>query len=409
MESGHFANRPTLLGVPLEIRQKIYEETLIFPARDQLALLGTCKELLAETKEFLYRRPLIFKSQNSLFTFMQRADKPLLNRLATTLKIRILNISVDDARPWLSSIVEGTRLFDSPGHPLQEECDRITEALEHLSSIEDMTIYKAIGVDDSPPCDLYEGLFRWIKNNYTLLRKLTLEIHTMPLSFLPPLKALRSLHFTGFSVSTPETTLKVLNALPSLKELKISGPPPGLSVSQRSGWARLDVTQSFTPTVLRGLRSLKSISICEVLDPSRSGFPVFISPEMLEALRLQHASTLQKLELTTNIELSANIVPGVVALFENSASMTHLRIGWPNMHLHLLDHIPKIIKTIELPVSWGLDPVAVAQKLLSRGRALKRLTSVTFGVWSAGTILDVPAAPLVGGEALERYVRTMPI
>ena len=223
----------------------------------------------------------------------------------------------------------------------------------------------------------------------------------MPLSFLPQMKGLRSLHFTGFSVSSPESTLELLNRLPFLEEVTISGPPPGLTVSQRSGWGRLDVVQSMTPMVLSGLRPLKSFSICEARDPFRNGHAAFFTTDMIHAVHAQHAGTLQRLELTTDIILYGGVTSALAGLVEDLASICDLRLGWPNMDKQVLEDIPEKVQLVEVPAAFALEAGALSERLLARSGELKHLKRVSFGAWTEGSSSTTGAMPYPNAKALK--------
>ena len=74
--------------------------------------------------------------------------------------------------------------------------------------------------------DYLHTFFPWFADRYPDLRHLTLFINCLPLDFLLQMRFLRSLRFTGFSMSPPTAVKVIFQSLKHLEELEVFGPPP---------------------------------------------------------------------------------------------------------------------------------------------------------------------------------------
>ena len=97
---------PTFLGLPLELRQRIYEEMLELPARDHISLLCVCKRIFYEGKEHFYRRPLDCDSQDALDSFALSHAPETLQQIKTV-NVRFQEVDPAMMQPSLALLVAG--------------------------------------------------------------------------------------------------------------------------------------------------------------------------------------------------------------------------------------------------------------------------------------------------------------
>lgn len=333
------------MGMPLEIREHVYDELVLSPGADLINLLCVCKRVHAEAKKFLYKRPLTFESQSNFCTWMDVADPQLLKNVSK-LKLKIVNVEPRDVQPYFTNNY-GRSPFSPTGHSYKVQVERIIANFEMLPNIQELTICKS-PEGQIPPCDVYEGVFGWMKENYPL-RRLTFYIDKMPLTFLPPLHNLRYLCFTGFSVMNPDQALSLLLRLPLLTELALVGPTPGLTFHQRPGFRGKPIVQSITPYVMHQMLPLTSLCICEIADEYRDS-PAFLTENFFWAILVGHSRKLQRLSINTNAKMGPSAEGALRTLLESTQTLKHLSIGWLDMDEGIRDALPPTLESIEVAV-----------------------------------------------------------
>lgn len=368
--------QPSFLGIPLELRQHIYEEMLQLPARDHIALLCVCKRVFHEGKEHFYHRPLNCDSQDALNLFVLRHAPDTLQQIQT-LNVRFQEVDPALMQPALALLVAGLAI-SSQQHPYFDEIERVTRSLTSMSNVKQLSIMRPIERQQNPPSrDFFDSLCSWVQKHYTQLHGLTISVEHTSLRFVSHLRLLRTLEFSGFSVTQPEEMVDILSRLPSLDELRIIGPPRGLCRRQRYGYQHRFVVQSFTDSVLHGMRPLKKLSICEFCVPTYDD-PTFLTNEVLKALYLTHRDSIRQLTVHSETSLDPSVESLLMAFLMSTKTLTTLSIGWPGMNNLILDSLPIGLCHLTVTVSGLHSQQLFRNRLRSLDSRLRYLRSIHF-------------------------------
>ena len=221
-----------------------------------------------------------------------------------------------------------------------------------------LSILRPIDRQQNPPSrDFFESLCSWIQTDYAQLQSLRISVDHTSLRFLSGLRNLRVLDFSGFSVTQPTEMLDVMSRLTHLEELKIIGPLHGLRRRQRYGYQHRLVVQSFTDSVLQGMKPLKKLTICEVA-VSTHHEPTFLTEEMLKALYLTHRDSLRELTIYSKTSPDPSVESLLRAFLMSTRTLTKLSLGWPDTNISILDSLPVTLHHLKVAVlglpSWQL-------------------------------------------------------
>ena len=387
----------SFITLPLEIRQQIYESAFSTSPCLALPLLCVSRQVYREAQPYLFKRPLVFSSQQKLYDWMRQTGPRQLHH------VRSLGLAIKDPgchTKFLRSLHEDHR--DRSISPIarmyEDERLQLAAALTHLPSVHDLTIYKSRG----SPNSLYEAFSQScliaIMQNFSMLRNLTCYTCHISLELPSSLSSLRSLRITGFSTTPPNATLHTLKRLKHLDELQLIGPPPGLSFQQRNGHTSPSICQSIVPRVIRCLRPLKSFGVCEIRDPIANQEGYFFHEDMVLALHQGHRGSLRTLRISSDFEPSTEFVEALVELMSESA-LENLHLGWPGMDLRVICAMPPTLRKLQLLVSNALDPQEAAEKILAEQDWLPGLTEVVLLV--DPLIEHMPVVQGVVGAAID--------
>lgn len=320
-------------GLPLELREEIYKTVLSSPNQGS-DMLRTCHEIQGEAQKFLYQKPLIFRSQGSLYTWIEQAPHELLTHVSEI----SLHVQDVDLKSILSNSSTSPQLVPpsqlSTSELYRSEVGRITESLKAVPKLKTITI-QALSIQSS---FLYRGFLTQVLEalgtSCPNLLKLCLKgsFHHQELHFLTALKQLESLAFDGFSGSSPAATVDVLASLNNLRNLSLVSEhallTPTLGV--HSGFPAR--RQSFTGEVIRTIRQLASFSVMEQV-PMTSPTLFFIS-EVLGSLH-DH-KTLKSLSIQLSHTPDTETLSSLEDFLER-ASIEHLELDWPDLEPGILE------------------------------------------------------------------------
>jgi hypothetical protein len=368
--------QPTFLGLPLELRQRIYKEMLELPASDHISLLCVCRKVFQEGKEHFYRRPLSCDSQDALDLFA-RSHAP-----ETLQQIKILNVRFREVGPAmmqsaLALLVAGLPI-SSQQHPYFQEIEKVTRSLASMSNVKQLSILRPIERLQNPPSrDFFESVCSWIQMNYTQLQSLRISVENTSLRFLASLRNLRLVEFSGFSVTQPGEMLDILNHLQHLEELRIVGPHQGLRRWQRHGYQHRFLVQSFTASVLHGMRPLKSLTIYEVSVATQDE-PTFLTKDVLKALYLTHRDSLCELSIFSETSLDPSVESLLRAFLMSTTTLVKLSVGWPDLDSSFLDDLPATLRHLAVTGPDLPSRQSITNRLRSLHNRLPDLRSINF-------------------------------
>jgi hypothetical protein len=148
---------PSFVGLPLELRQHIYEEMLQLPARDHISLLCVCKQIFNEGKDPFYHRPLSCNSQDVLDLFALGHAPETLQQIKT-LKVRFQEVDPAMMQPALALLVAGLPI-SSQQHPYFDEIEKATRSLASMPTIRNLSILRPVNRLQNPPSrDFFESI-----------------------------------------------------------------------------------------------------------------------------------------------------------------------------------------------------------------------------------------------------------
>lgn len=174
------------------------------------------------------------------------------------------------------------------------------------------------------------------------------------LDYLGHFQDLRSLRFSGYSKSSQEETLNILQSLKKLDTLIIYRYPESYDADNNIVTLKLPDYLSITPEVVASMNPLKHIQISHM----SSFLPcLHISVPLFQALR-HHLSTLRIFQLSSDYALTADVVEELLSLLADS-KITDLRIR------------VKIPKRFEIQ-----DPMGFFPKTCKNGEASTRNSNV---------------------------------
>jgi hypothetical protein len=327
-------NVSPFFALPLELREEIYKTVLSSPNHGS-DMLRTCHEIRGEAQKFLYQKPLIFRSQDRLHTWIKNTPR---GQLAHVSEISLHAQDVD-LKPILSKastksqFVPSLHLFTSGLY--QAEVSKITQSLESLPKLKAITI-RALSIQSS---FLYRGFLTSILNALSTscpqLLSLCLEgsFHHQELHFLSALRHLESFSFDGFSASSPAATVQILANLHSLRNLSLFSEHALLAPISGALGGFTAKRQSFTGEVVRTIRHLTSLSVTEHI-PTTSP-TLFFTSEVLGSLH--NHKTLKSL----SINLLHHPDKAILDSLEDFLQITpieNLELDWPDLGPDTLEH-----------------------------------------------------------------------
>ena len=337
------AYQSLLFTLPLELRHWIFKASLTSPLHGP-ELLRTCRQIHSEAHQFLFERPLNFRSQSALFGWLGQVPHEYLSR-AKSLSLNIQEVD-------LSSLLNASALISYLDDPFRlstwdlydAELDRLSRALKQLPNIQRITIRAISGQQSFLYREFLRKFLRILGLLYPDLLDLSMEgdLHHQDLSFLSNFKKLRGFTFDGFSASSPSETGQVLSDLDQLTSLSLVSQSTVLTPDP----TRLDDVatkqQSCTGGVISSIDKLTCFSVTEMIPISAP--MLFFTPEVLTSLYNHQSLKIIKVCLS-----QAPSVNTMVA-FESFLENTHIRVlelDWPDLDANVLEAFSLIPSSLE--------------------------------------------------------------
>ena len=320
-------------SLPLELREQIYQSLLSSPAQGS-DVLRTCHEIYTEARKFLYQRPLTFRSQAVLYTWLANAPKELLSHVS---KI-CLNVQDVDLNPILSAEDSIDQSCTPPRLMTWElykaELARLEQALRRIPTVKSITIRAPSSQHSFLYHKFMTGILDMLSPLFPDLLDLQLDgnFHHQNLAFLSGLKHLESFSFDGFSSSLPAATAKILSSLQHLNNLSLFSQHATLAPEFGLHSAVTAKRQSFTGDVVRTISRLASFSVTE-RDPGLSP-TLFFTSEVLSSL--QDHKTLKGLSIHLSHTPDDETLESLGNFLERS-SIERLELDWPDLHPSVLE------------------------------------------------------------------------
>ena len=153
----------SLPGLPPELRERIYSELLQIQPASLFHLLTVNRRISNEVQPWIFRQPIIFNGQQSLFRWLSRTDPGFLPYVRTIV-FTLHDIDPEQIVGTLGERLRRARVYKDTrdyGNPYQEECSlelrHVLTALKAFKCLNDLTILEATSADPRPPIALVEG------------------------------------------------------------------------------------------------------------------------------------------------------------------------------------------------------------------------------------------------------------
>lgn len=366
-----------LFTLPLELRQLVYRAVLTSPLHGA-ELLRTCREIHFEAREFLFERPLSFRSQVALFDWLSSVPQKYVDR------VRELSLNIQDVD--LRSLLTASALVNHPGDPprlltwdlYEAELDRLLHALKKLSNVQNITIRAISGRQSFLYREFLQKSLRVLGFLFPDLLNLSLEgnLHHQELSFLSAFTKLQAFSFDGFSASSPSETASVLSGLEQLTSLSLVSQSTMLTPDSRTSSSFTTRRQSLTGGVVNTIDNLKCFSVTEIIPVSAP--TLFFTPEVLKSLHNHQG--LKVIRVCLSQAPDDETMAALEVFLENTHIKT-LELDWPQLDPHVLvtfSLIPDGLEELEIRAKSAADAFEIIWSIAeSRDagdlRALKEL------------------------------------
>lgn len=350
-------NVTSLLTLPLELRELIYKEVILAPTRS-FALLQTCREIEKEAQKFLYHRPLVFHSQDSLYDW-SASTSPENGSRVTNISVFIQDADLrsllwKDLGPGMTASQSPLLTFEH----YKAELAKLHGAFEKLPKVTNLTLRVLPTRQSFLYRQFLSKVLTLLSSMYPMLVKLTVEgnmIH-QNLDFLTGLTHLRHFTFDGVSASSVVATVETLNRLKHLHSLSLNSHQ---TLSTYSGLPHNAFCCSKTPESAHFTRTTNQNRLFLPAEHLQDNPPELISTaEVLTSLR-DH-KTLRQISIYYAQEPQPKILEALQEVVSN-ASITTLELDWPNLRCEVLKLFSLIdhIETLQIKPKAPLDVVDI--------------------------------------------------
>lgn len=339
----------TFLQLPSEVRDGIYNQLL--DQRSSLFNLLTVSRCISrEVQPWLFRLPVIFDGQKSLFRWLSKVD-PGFIRYVGTIRLRLHDLDPDQVADAFRERLRRTKIQGHSkgiGSPYVEsvalESFRIRSALGMFTNLRSMTILSHNGTHPLAPHIMTEHL---VKNVLEVTPATILSVPHESLSlFTADTDAtIQRLRLTDYALVQSPHLPGYMQSLPMVSDLHLCGEIGNLSRKSSFHRKRSDPDMTHWKSLPR-LR-LRKMTIClhdvpsdEVYEPS----PYGALHRHITAIA-QHGTSLNTFRLWCDLWVGhSDPVKAQLASFLKYSSLEHIDTGyWWTPSLH---HYPSTVSTI---------------------------------------------------------------
>src|SRR5205814_618925 len=155
-----------------------------------------------------------------------------------------------------------------------------------------------------------------------------------------------------FSTSTPMETEATFLRLRHLRRIEIIL-PPNTSLADKEGESGKSSPSllSLTRQVIKSLRGLREFTISDTTNRTIHG-PAFFTTGFLQALDSAHRISLRTLNIWLDFKPESGDEKALYSLLISS-SIKDLNLLWPDLDGQVLEHLPKSIINLRLPLPEG--------------------------------------------------------
>ena len=227
-------SEPHFLSLPLELRENVFSSLIDEESADSLrALLQVNRQLHKEAKPFLFRRPLLFKGQCELFTWLRGIDPENLRHVAD-ITFQLQDIKPNDIVGALGKRLRQAERANSNGplahsakdNPYHEACElevkKIGEAFSRMSNLKKLSIVPCTEADPRPSHRMLIQFSKMLARCFPNLETLYNKEKSLPVNFVANKPRLRRLQVPSLSASSyAETAAMFANV--SISQLALYG------------------------------------------------------------------------------------------------------------------------------------------------------------------------------------------
>ncbi|KAF2761246.1 hypothetical protein EJ05DRAFT_497797 [Pseudovirgaria hyperparasitica] len=362
----------SLFGLPLELREQIYESVLL-TSKDDFQLLQTCRAIHDEAYQFLFKRPLTFKSQGALLRWAKSVGTEHLHYVTT---MTLCLVDVDQSAPASQQEIDHSST-DIEWGAYERELQAISTIMTRLPNIKALSLTSPRIIRPSKLFLEFENhVLNTLGQHFANLMSLAWYGDHQSMQFVASLHNLRSLRFTGFAQSSPHELAKILSGLHHLHDIQIG--PCSFETTHGSRippTGSCHIGRSFTSNLLEHINNLRSISFHECALWSDAPY-TFFTKDYIDAVKHHHNHSIQSVKINLDFPPTADSLAALQDLLFRS-SVTHFGIGWPGMDPELLSVLMfPALELLEVYTDSPRSTVRIMQ-LISRQRTrapnLKRL------------------------------------
>ena len=320
--------RTDLLSLPLELRNLIYINCFDGYLPNHRALPLVCHQTHAETLPMLLQKPHDLNTFESFVDWVN-AGSPRLLPLVTNVFLRGLTKSCLHPLPT----TQGELVPDIASHSERRLVQNSISLLPNLRDLRLTVIHESAPLQHQPHYNPHQNqgwdkaqaaLLATIAESCPKLESLTLVTDLIGLECLESFRNLGFLAWSGYSLSSPQETLQILNSLPYLHTIRLERFDEQLDREHYSVYTyQLRQYISFTGAVLRALKPLRSFQISHTTTRIRSDF---LTVAMIQALA-SHGESLKRLEILCSGSVERDVIDEVMALATSLRRITHWTVG----------------------------------------------------------------------------------
>jgi hypothetical protein len=335
----------TLLGLPLELRELIYEEVLLQPLQTP-NLLRSCRQIYTESRKYLFERPLVFQNQLALSRWLQQVPQNFLHHVRNLL----LELEDVDLTPLLDPVASSSIAQYNPGPPLhtwdlyETETVSVIQLLRKFKNIKVFTLRAIPGKQSYLYRDFLEKILQNVSSIYPGLQSLNLQgaFRYQSLFFLRSFKALSVLSLDGISASGAVETASILSTL-ELKSIHLTSQSIIVTSTRRPRSESIPKPQSFGAHNFHTLDHFLSPSIAGRQSDDSLPAP---SPttKILASLNIP---TLSNLSIILPYTPDRETLEALEEFLEKSNNVERLELDWPGLDSNILERYALLPNTLK--------------------------------------------------------------
>ncbi|KAI4170807.1 MAG: hypothetical protein LQ343_004696 [Gyalolechia ehrenbergii] len=322
----------SLSWLPPELRERIYHELLHDQPSSLFHLLTVNRRISSEVQPWIFKQPVTFDGQQSLFEWLPRVDPEFLPYVGTV-RFKLHDI---DSKKIVGSLGERLRRMNLQGYPngigdpYKEACDveitRITYHLNMFKNLDSITILQSTSSDPQPPNRMERNLIGYALENLPLT-ELRISHETFSQGYYVNKSSVQRLRITDYALVQSPILPARIRSLSQLSKLMICSDLG--STYAKSHFHRHRMC-GYEPTD-RVLRKLQDLTLC-LHDSEGEEMPETLAYKSLERFFVpltEQVTSLKTFRLLCNnwVGRTTSSMQKLVR-FVSSSSLTHIDTGY---------------------------------------------------------------------------------